>query len=134
MAGSRSTAFFRADKARAAYRRADEIGPPSPRVRAFLANEDLDFVVCLGDYIYAETYHSKHDGTGVRDDKIGSASKDDTHIREAITLATIRPSKSPSRLASTSSGCTRVRSSPGSSRNAGLVGLPRAACARVKVS
>jgi tetratricopeptide (TPR) repeat protein len=30
-----------ADKARAAYRRADEIGPPSPRVRAFLANEDL---------------------------------------------------------------------------------------------
>ena len=30
-----------ADKARAAFRRADEIGPPSPRVRAFLANEDL---------------------------------------------------------------------------------------------
>jgi tetratricopeptide (TPR) repeat protein len=35
-----------ADKARAAYRRADEIGPPSPRVRAFLANEDL----VEGDY------------------------------------------------------------------------------------
>ncbi len=35
-----------ADKARAAYRRADEIGPPSPRVRAFLANEDL----VQGDY------------------------------------------------------------------------------------
>ena len=30
-----------AGKARAAFRRADEIGPPSPRVRAFLANEDL---------------------------------------------------------------------------------------------
>jgi tetratricopeptide (TPR) repeat protein len=29
------------DKAGAAFRRADEIGPPSPRVRAFLANEDL---------------------------------------------------------------------------------------------
>jgi len=35
-----------ADKARAAFRRADEIGPPSPRVRAFLANEDL----VEGDY------------------------------------------------------------------------------------
>jgi tetratricopeptide (TPR) repeat protein len=35
-----------ADKARAAFRRADEIGPPSPRVRAFLANEDL----VHGDY------------------------------------------------------------------------------------
>jgi tetratricopeptide (TPR) repeat protein len=30
-----------AAKAGAAFRRADEIGPPSPRVRAFLANEDL---------------------------------------------------------------------------------------------
>ena len=30
-----------AEKTRAAFRRADEIGPPSPRVRAFLANEDL---------------------------------------------------------------------------------------------
>jgi tetratricopeptide (TPR) repeat protein len=29
------------EKAAAAFRRADEIGPPSPRVRAFLANEDL---------------------------------------------------------------------------------------------
>jgi tetratricopeptide (TPR) repeat protein len=35
-----------ADKARAAFRRADEIGPASPRVRAFLANEDL----VEGDY------------------------------------------------------------------------------------
>jgi tetratricopeptide (TPR) repeat protein len=30
-----------AEKARAAFGRADEIGPPSPRVRAFLASEDL---------------------------------------------------------------------------------------------
>ena len=35
-----------ADKASAAFRRADEIGPPSPRVRAFLANDDL----VRGDY------------------------------------------------------------------------------------
>ncbi len=34
------------DKASAAFRRANEIGPPSPRVRAFLANEDL----VEGDY------------------------------------------------------------------------------------
>ena len=34
---------------------------------------DYDFVVCLGDYIYAEAYHSKKGGTGVRDDKIGKA-------------------------------------------------------------
>jgi tetratricopeptide (TPR) repeat protein len=34
------------EKARAAFRRADQIGPASPRVRAFLANEDL----VEGDY------------------------------------------------------------------------------------
>ena len=34
-----------------------------------MAREDVDFVVNLGDYIYAEAYHSKKDGTGVRDDK-----------------------------------------------------------------
>jgi alkaline phosphatase D len=38
-----------------------------------LAREDLDFVVCLGDYIYDETYHTVKDGTGVRDDKTGRA-------------------------------------------------------------
>lgn len=36
-----------------------------------LAGLDVDFVVNLGDYIYDESYHSKADGTGVRDDKIG---------------------------------------------------------------
>jgi alkaline phosphatase D len=34
-----------------------------------MAREDLDFVVNLGDYIYAEAYHSRKGGTGVRDDK-----------------------------------------------------------------
>jgi tetratricopeptide (TPR) repeat protein len=38
-----------ADKAKAAFQRADEIGPPSPRVRAFLASEDL----VQGDYAKA---------------------------------------------------------------------------------
>jgi alkaline phosphatase D len=37
-----------------------------------IAGEDLDFVVCLGDYIYAETYHTLAGGTAVRDDTIGS--------------------------------------------------------------
>ncbi len=39
---------------------------------AHLNDQDLDFVVCLGDYIYAEDYHTVKDGTAVRDDKIGS--------------------------------------------------------------
>ena len=52
----------------------------------------------------------------------------------ATTLASIFPSNSPSRLARTCSGRTSVSSSPGSSRNAGFVGFPRAACARVNVS
>ena len=38
-----------------------------------LAKGDHDFVVCLGDYIYAEAYHSRAGGTGVRDDRIGLA-------------------------------------------------------------
>ena len=33
-----------------------------------MSRDDLDFVVCLGDYIYGEAYHSKAGGTGVRDD------------------------------------------------------------------
>jgi alkaline phosphatase D len=58
--------------------------------RLLAQEEDLDFVVCLGDYIYAETYHSRQDGTGVRDDLIGSPSLDPSHLREAITLADYR--------------------------------------------
>ena len=53
-----------------------------------MAKDDYDFVVCLGDYIYAESYHSKADGTGVRDDHIGSASPAPGHVREAITSTT----------------------------------------------
>ena len=41
---------------------------------ALLANEDIDFVVNLGDYIYAEAYHSKGSTSGgVRSDPIGEA-------------------------------------------------------------
>jgi len=39
---------------------------------AHMNAQDLDFVVCLGDYIYDETYHTVKDGTAVRDDTIGS--------------------------------------------------------------
>ncbi len=39
---------------------------------AAMAKDDLDFVVCLGDYIYAEEYH-KPGGTAVRRDKVGVA-------------------------------------------------------------
>ncbi|MCW2991184.1 MAG: hypothetical protein JWM73_1778 [Solirubrobacterales bacterium] len=35
------------------------------------AESDLDFVICLGDYIYDESYHDKADGTAVRNDNIG---------------------------------------------------------------
>ncbi len=55
-----------------------------------LEREDLDFVVCLGDYVYAESYHAKGK-TGVRDDKIGKANEDNAAIvREATTLADYR--------------------------------------------
>jgi len=37
-----------------------------------MATEDVDFVVCLGDYIYDESYNTKAGGTGVRDDKTGA--------------------------------------------------------------
>src|SRR5439155_16198149 len=51
-----------------------------------IAQDDYDFVVCLGDYIYAETYHSKADGTAVRDDRIGRANPQNPDIvREATT-------------------------------------------------
>ncbi len=38
-----------------------------------LAKGDYDFVICLGDYIYAEAYHSIKSGTGVRNDRVGQA-------------------------------------------------------------
>jgi alkaline phosphatase D len=56
-----------------------------------MLGQDLDFVVCLGDYIYDETYHSKKDGTGVRDDSIGKTLPGyPSAIRSAITLADYR--------------------------------------------
>jgi alkaline phosphatase D len=56
-----------------------------------MADGDYDFVVCLGDYIYAEAYHSKAGGTGVRDDRIGRENAQNPGIvREAVTLADYR--------------------------------------------
>jgi alkaline phosphatase D len=56
-----------------------------------MADGDYDFVVCLGDYIYAETYHSVKGGTAVRDDKIGRENPQNPSIvREAVTLADYR--------------------------------------------
>jgi alkaline phosphatase D len=56
-----------------------------------LAREDLDFVVCLGDYIYAETYADVASGRAVRDDPIGEPNNHYPHIlREAGTLPEYR--------------------------------------------
>lgn len=56
-----------------------------------MARGDYDFVVCLGDYIYAETYHSvKGTKTAVRDDRIGRSGPNDSIVREALTLADYR--------------------------------------------
>ncbi len=56
-----------------------------------IAREDVDFVVNLGDYIYAEAYHSRAGGTGVRDDRVGRKNPDNKSIvREAVTLADYR--------------------------------------------
>jgi alkaline phosphatase D len=56
-----------------------------------LADEDVDFVVCLGDYIYAETYHSvRGTHTGVRDDPIGRSGPNTAIVREALTLRDYR--------------------------------------------
>jgi alkaline phosphatase D len=51
-----------------------------------LAREDLDFVVCLGDYIYGDTQASRRAGNGVRDDNIGRTRDDAAPLRQAITL------------------------------------------------
>src|SRR3954452_13857754 len=56
-----------------------------------MADGDYDFVVCLGDYIYADAYHSVKGGTGVRDDRIGRENPQNPDIvREAVTLADYR--------------------------------------------
>jgi alkaline phosphatase D len=57
-----------------------------------MADGDYDFVVCLGDYIYSEAYHSvKGTKTAVRDDTIGRENPTNPDIvREAVTLADYR--------------------------------------------
>jgi alkaline phosphatase D len=56
-----------------------------------MRREDIDFVVCLGDYIYGESYHSVAGGTGVRDDNIGKPNpQHDNYVREALTLSDYR--------------------------------------------
>jgi alkaline phosphatase D len=57
-----------------------------------MADGDYDFVVCLGDYIYSESYHSvKGTKTAVRDDTIGRENPTNPDIvREAVTLADYR--------------------------------------------
>ena len=55
-----------------------------------MAREDLDFVVCLGDYIYAETYHTLAGGTAVRDDTIGSQGYSSDVTKMAVSLADYR--------------------------------------------
>ena len=56
-----------------------------------MAAQDLDFVVCLGDYIYDESYHSIADKTGVRDDPIGKTLPGyPSAIRAGISLADYR--------------------------------------------
>src|SRR5215218_7073567 len=52
-----------------------------------MAREDLDFVVCLGDYIYSETYHTLAGGTAVRDDTIGRPGYSADVTKIAVTLA-----------------------------------------------
>jgi alkaline phosphatase D len=53
-----------------------------------MRRDDVDFVVCLGDYVYGDAYHSRAGGTGVRDDRIGRtpAEGNPSIVREAITL------------------------------------------------
>jgi alkaline phosphatase D len=56
-----------------------------------MAREDLDFVVCLGDYIYSEVYHEIGDGRAVRSDAIGRPNPHySTILHEAGTLPEYR--------------------------------------------
>jgi alkaline phosphatase D len=58
---------------------------------AALAREDLDFVVSLGDYIYAEVYDEVGGGRAVRNDGIGKPNPYyPTMLREAATLPEYR--------------------------------------------
>ncbi|MCW3039941.1 MAG: hypothetical protein JWM31_1846 [Solirubrobacterales bacterium] len=60
-----------------------------------MAQGDYDFVVCLGDYIYAEAYHAVGQDasglkTGVRNDPIGRSGPNPSIVREALTLQDYR--------------------------------------------
>jgi PhoD-like phosphatase, N-terminal domain/PhoD-like phosphatase len=56
-----------------------------------MARDDIDFVVCLGDYVYGEAYNSVSGGTGVRNDRIGEPNPAEPGIvSEALTLADYR--------------------------------------------
>jgi alkaline phosphatase D len=56
-----------------------------------MADEDLDFVVCLGDYVYSEVYNTVAGGTGVRDDHTGRHNPHrKTIARTAQTLSDYR--------------------------------------------
>jgi alkaline phosphatase D len=58
---------------------------------AALAREDLDFVISLGDYIYAEVTDEVGGGRAVRDDRIGKSNPYyPTTLREAATLPEYR--------------------------------------------
>ena len=81
---------------------------------AALAREDLDFVISLGDYIYAETYLQTGDGRAVRDDPIGRPNPYFRSIlREAATLDEYRAKYALYRTDPRCARCTRrSRSSP----------------------
>src|SRR5918997_4123913 len=57
-----------------------------------MQRDDVDFVVCLGDYMYAEAYHDLLGGTAVREDRVGREPHPDNRSikREAVTLADYR--------------------------------------------
>ncbi|MGH2945953.1 MAG: alkaline phosphatase D family protein [Solirubrobacteraceae bacterium] len=58
-----------------------------------MRRDDVDFVVCLGDYVYGDAYHSRRGGTGVRDDRIGREplpGNREQIVREAVTLEDYR--------------------------------------------
>ena len=98
-----------------------------------MANEDLDFVVCLGDYIYDETYHTVKDGTGVRDDKTGRAQQESgqagvNYSRAAETLTSTRQVRAVSlgRVAAQDAVALPGRDALGRPRGAGRLRRRRA--------
>ncbi|HEU0024286.1 MAG TPA: alkaline phosphatase D family protein [Thermoleophilaceae bacterium] len=52
---------------------------------ALMAKEDLDFVICLGDYIYAEDYYPIGPLGGIRDDPVGNSETLDQYRAKYLT-------------------------------------------------